>query len=58
MARTFLKIAYIVEFGGFVISISKEPAAAIDAARAAAVEQIREKRRREQEEQDDSDPSA
>ena len=43
---------------GFVISISKEPAAAIDAARAAAVEQIREKRRREQEEQDDSDPSA
>lgn len=29
MARTFLKIAYIVEFGGFVISISKEPAAAI-----------------------------
>ena len=57
MARIFLKIAYIVEFGGFVISISKEPAAAIDAARA-AVEQIREKRRREQEEQDDSDPSA
>ena len=29
MARTFLKIAYIVEFGGFVASISKEPAAAI-----------------------------
>ena len=57
MARTFLKIAYIVEFGGFVISISKEPAAAIDAARA-AVEQIRGKRRREQEEQDGADPSA
>lgn len=29
MARTFLKIAYIVEFGDFVISISKESAAAI-----------------------------